>query len=266
MMIRALWTGANGMKAQQTNIDAVANDLSNVNTVGYKKTHVTFADLFYQKLRAAGSVGADDNNLPVGIQVGNGVKVTGTVKQFSQGQALETSIPTNMMIKDPGSNAQSFFPVEIGDDVFYTRDGSFTKDNDGRLTLANGARLQDIQITDEAATNITITEEGRVLYTDEAGTQVDAGRVQLARFSNPAGLEPLGDNLFAQSESSGDATVGDAGTNGYGKIQAQWVEVSNVDAIDEMVKLISAQRAYEFNSRSIQTSDEMLQTVNGLKR
>lgn len=266
MMIRALWSGASGMKAQQTNIDVIANDLTNVNTVGYKKTDVTFADLFYQQLRAAGSVAANENDVPVGIQVGNGVKVTGTVKLFSQGTPKQTYQPTNMMIQDGGSYARNFFPVEVGDKTLYTRDGSFTKDNDGYLTLPSGARLANITIADPEATNITITEEGRIYYTDGAGDQQDAGRLQLATFANPGGLSPLGNNMFEETTSSGTATLGDAGTDGFGSILGQWVEVSNVDAIDEMVKMISAQRAYEFNSRSIQTSDEMLQTVNGLKR
>ncbi|MHC4885257.1 MAG: flagellar basal-body rod protein FlgG [Planctomycetota bacterium] len=268
MMVRSLWTGATGMHAQQTNIDVVANDLANVNTHGYKKNYVTFADLFYQRQRASGVQALSGEALPTGIQVGNGVRVTGTNRIFTRGNAFQTNIGTNMMIRDEGNLSRNFFEVDDGTgNVFYTRDGSFSKDSAGNLVLPNGYILPGITLpTGAQAQDVTITAEGIVQYKDANGATQQAGQVQLATFTNPAGLEPVGDNLFQANESSGTATTGNAGAAGFGDVLGGWVEMSNVNAIDEMVKLISAQRAYEFNSRSIQTSDEMLQTVNNLKR
>jgi flagellar basal-body rod protein FlgG len=267
MMIRALWTAATGMHAQQRHIDVIAHDLTNVNTNGYKKTKLGFADLFYQKLRAAGVTGLGDNNIPVGLQVGNGVRATSTTRIFTKGGAVETQNPVNVMILDRGNAARNFFPIDLGDGrIAYTRDGSFNKDVEGNLVLSNGALYSGAPQIPAGAQDIQIMEDGRVLYNDEAGDQQEAGQLQLATFANPAGLEPIGDNLFTESAASGAATLGNPGEDGYGTIRGGWLESSNVSAIEEMVNMISAQRAYEFNSRSIQTSDEMLQTVNNLKR
>ncbi|MBN1256475.1 MAG: flagellar basal-body rod protein FlgG [Planctomycetes bacterium] len=266
-MSRALWTAATGMHAQQTNVDAIAHDLSNVNTAGYKKTRVNFADLFYQRVRAAGMPGIEGNNLPSGLQIGTGVRVTGTTKQFTIGGALETGNGLNMMIQDNGGIARNFFPVRLADgSIAYTRDGSFTKDSEGNIVLPTGVILDGGITLPEVAQDIFVSPEGEVFYNDEAGDQQSAGQFQIATFANPAGLAPLGDNLFGETDSSGTATLGTPGDDGFGEIRSGYIEISNVSAIEEMVSLISAQRAYEFNSRSIQTSDEMLQTVNNLKR
>ncbi|MFH0911599.1 MAG: flagellar basal-body rod protein FlgG [Planctomycetota bacterium] len=267
MMNRALWTAATGMHAQQTNVDVIAHDLTNVNTNGYKKTTVTFADLFYQRLRAAGIQGRGLNNLPVGIQVGNGVRVTGTTKVFTKGAMIETGNPFNIMINDDGNLARNFFCVDIGGgQIRYTRDGSFQLDADGNLVLSNGAILQGGITVPANAQDPTVTETGVVQYKDETGTTQDAGQLDLATFVNPAGLEPEGDNLFQETPASGPAQAGKPGDAGFATVIGGALELSNVSAIEEIVKLISAQRAYEFNSRTIQTSDEMLQTVNNLKR
>ncbi len=267
MMNRALWTAATGMHAQQKNIDVVAHDLSNVNTTGYKRTHVTFADLAYQRLRAAGIQARGGNEMPAGLQVGHGVRVTGTTKMFLIGGMLETGNPYNMFIQDKGTVARNFFRVDTGDgEIRYTRDGSFNRDAEGNLVLPNGAILQGGITVPEDAQDPTWTADGRLQYRDPAGDIQEAGQLELATFANPAGLEPVGDNLFAQTEASGAEIAGTPGEEGFGTIVGRFVELSNVSAIDEMVKLITAQRAYEFNSRSIQTSDEMLQTVNNLKR
>jgi flagellar basal-body rod protein FlgG len=267
MMVRSLWTAASGMQAQQTNIDLISNDLSNVNTTGFKKSRASFSDLFYQRLRASGVTGLAGNNLPVGLQVGNGVKLTGTSKVFTQGQAVNTGIGTNMMIVDSGNSSRNFFPVQVGDGTIgYTRDGSFTKDNDGNLVLSNGMILDGSPQIPAEAQDITISVNGTIFYNDAAGDQQEAGQIQLATFSNPAGLEPIGDNIFIQTNSSGAATLGAPGDDGFAEVTGNYIEASNVSAIEEMVNMISAQRAYEFNSKSIQTSDEMLQTVNNLKR
>ncbi|MHC4870346.1 MAG: flagellar basal-body rod protein FlgG [Planctomycetota bacterium] len=267
MMVRALWTAATGMHAQQRNIDVIAHDLTNVNTNGYKKTHVNFADLFYQRLRSAGVTGTADNNLPTGLQVGNGVRTTGTTKIFTIGGALETLSPLNMMIMDKGNSARNFFPVDLGDGrTGYTRDGAFSKDDQGNIVNNSGHILSGAPTIPADAQDISITADGRILYRDAAGAQAEAGQIQLSTFANPAGLEPMGDNVFLETTASGAPATGTPGSAGYGEVKGGWVEISNVSAIEEMVNMISAQRAYEFNSKTIQTSDEMLQTVNNLKR
>ncbi len=268
MMIRALWSAATGMRAQQFNIDTIAHDLTNVNTTGYKKTHVNFQDLFYQSLRAAGVQGGP-NNVPVGIYVGHGTRVAGTTKIFTQGGALETGIWSDMMIVDGGNRARNFFGVQMPDGTTaYTRDGSFRADEEGRLVTTDGYLLfpQPGQIPSDAV-EVTITAQGVVQYRLQGQDQPqEAGQVNLYTFPNPAGLRPAGDSLFTETPASGASLQGAPGDVGFGEIRGGWLETSNVDAITEMVNMISAQRAYEFNSRSIQTSDEMLQMVNNLKR
>lgn len=271
-MIRSLWSGATGMKAMQFYIDTIAHDLTNTNTNGYKKKIPQFQDLFYQSTRASGLLAGTDGtvNLPVGVQVGLGVKVEGTTPVMTVGAAVETGIWSNMMIDDRSSNmVRSFFQVDIGNgQVAYTRDGSFSIDDQGRLVTVDGYFLnpQPGNI-DPNQTQVQISTEGRIFQMLPGGTDMqEVGQVQLFSFMNPAGLEPLGGNLWRESASSGAAQAGNPATAGYGLIRAGFIEQSNVDAISEMVNMIAAQRAYEFNSRSITTSDEMLQTVNGLKR
>ncbi len=267
-MIRALWSAATGMRAQQTNIDSIANDLTNVNTNGYKKRHVNFQDLFYQSVRSAGVQGGDAN-VPVGIEIGHGVKVGAIAPIFTQGGATETNITTNLMIVDGGNSARNFFSVTRPDGtVAYTRDGNFIKNNEGELTTSDGLRMNPpITGIPASATELTITAEGRVMYTPAQGqAPVELARIQLHTFQNPAGLQPIGLNLWMETPASGAVTTGNPGDAGFGSVQSGWLETSNVDAISEMVNMIAAQRSYEFNSRSIQASDEMLQTVNSLKR
>ncbi len=272
MMIRSLWSGATGMQAMQFYIDAIAHDLTNTNTTGYKKKTVQFQDLLYQTTRASGLQGGTDGevNLPVGVQVGLGVKVAGTTPVMTVGAAVQTGNWSHMMIEEPNSNmVRNFFQVDIGNgEVAYTRDGSFTLDDQGRLVTVDGFFLdpQPGNI-DPNETQVQISPEGRI-YQKLPGEDemAEVGRIQLFSFVNPAGLEPMGSNLWRQSESSGDAQQGNPAEDGYGSILSGFLEQSNVDAISEMVNMISAQRAYEFNSKSITTSDEMLQTVNGLKR
>lgn len=267
MMIRALWSAATGMHAQQKNIDTIAHDLTNVNTTGYKRVLPTFADLFYQRLRSAGVIGANGNNMPVGLQVGNGVRMTSTMRIFDRGTPIETANPLNMMIEDTGAEARNFFPIDLGQGrTVYTRDGTFNKDNEGNIVLSDGGLLLGAPQVPATAQDITVTADGRIMYMDENNVQQEAGQIQLATFSNPAGLEPMGNNYFAETAASGNATLGNPSTPGFGEVRGSWIEGSNVSAIEEMVNMISAQRSYDFNSKSIQTSDEMLQTVNNLKR
>ena len=272
MMIRSLWSGATGMKAMQFHIDAIAHDLTNVNTNGYKKKIVNFQDLLYQTTRASGLQGGTDGgvNLPVGVQVGLGVKVAGTTPVMTVGAVVETGNWFDMMIEEPQANMiRNFFQIDLGNgEVGYTRDGNFRVDDQGRLMTTDGYFLnpQPGNIADNAVA-VQITPEGRVTQRLPGETEFqEVGRIQLFTFINPAGLEPIGNNRFIESESSGAAQQGNPGEDGFGRIQAGFIEQSNVDAISEMVNMIAAQRAYEFNSKSITTSDEMLQTVNGLKR
>ncbi len=265
MMIRSLWTGATGMRAMQSNIDAISNDLANVNTNGYKKRYLSFQDLFYQNLRAAGLQGGDgDTNIPVGIQIGNGVKLSATTPVFTHGNPFQTNVWSNMMISDN----TSFFSVTMADGRnAYTRDGTFQVDANGELLTADGLSMNPpITGIPTGALNPQVSLGGIVSYEDpNSGQTVEVGQVELYSFVNPAGLEAYGESLWLETDSSGVPTQGQPNTDGFGSVQGGWVEGSNVDAVTEMVNMISAQRAYEFNSKSIQTSDAMLQTVNALK-
>ncbi len=267
-MIRALWTGATGMRAQQFMIDSIAHDLTNVNTVGYKKKFVSFTDLFYQGLRASGVQG-QQGYLPTGIQVGHGVRVSGTAPMLTRGNAIETGTWSDMMIEDSGNITRNFFRILLPDGTYaYTRDGTFRVDDQGRLATNDGYFLDPLpgNIPNDAV-QVTVTPEGYVEVIQGADrTATRIGQISLWTFANPGGLEPIGENLWKESATSGAAQQGTPGSEGFGKIRSGWLEQSNVDAITEMVNMIAAQRAYEFNSRSIQTSDEMLQTVNSLKR
>lgn len=271
-MIRSLWTGATGMKAMQFYIDSISHDLANVNTTGYKKKIVNFHDLLYQTSRSAGLQGGTDGaiNLPVGIQVGLGVQVAGTTPVMTVGSVMETGNWSDMMIVEEQANmVRNFFRIDIGNgNVAYTRDGSFTPDAEGRLTTSDGFLLDPQPGAVAAnAVSVQITPEGRIFQQLPGETELqEVGQIQLFSFMNPAGLTPLGNNRWMESEASGEAQQGAPGTDQFGTINSRFLEQSNVDAISEMVNMIAAQRAYEFNSKSITTSDEMLQTVNGLKR
>lgn len=266
MMIRSLWTGATGMQAMQENIDAIAHDLTNVNTNGYKRRHLNFQDLFYQNLRASGLQGGEEgNNLPVGIQIGNGVRLSATTPVFTVGSATQTELWSDVMIDD----STSFFGVTLANGQrAYTRDGSFRLNDQGELRTVDGLALDPpIQGIPTGAQNLSVTLGGMVQYTDPANNQtVDAGQINLYNFINPAGLQATGNSLWMETASSGAPTQGLPSTQGYGEVRGGWIEGSNVDAVTEMVNMISAQRSYEFNSRSIQTADSMLQTVNQLKQ
>jgi len=269
-MVRSLWSGATGMKAMQTNMDVIAHDLTNINTTGYKKRVVNFQDLLYQTMRAAGLQGGNGVNLPVGVQVGLGVRVSGTTPVMTVGPFNETGNWYDMAIEErQATGIRNFFRINMGDDTYaYTRDGSFRVDSDGYLVTIDGFYL-DPQPGPVAAnaTSWQVTREGSVqqLLPGETIYQ-EVGQINLFTFINPAGLDPIGGNLWAESAASGEAQEGIPGEDGFGTIRSGFIEMSNVDAISEMVNMIAAQRAYEFNSKSITTSDEMLATVNQLKR
>jgi len=269
MMVRSLWTGATGMQAMQFQIDTIANDLSNINTHGYKKKQVNFQDLLYQTVRASGVQGSNDVNWPVGIQVGHGVKVAGTTPVMTMGALMQTTNQYDIALTDPeGLPVRSFFRITMPDGSYtYTRDGNFRRTSEGNLATSDGLLLSDAVQIDDTALYVNIGEDGRVFQKLPGQDDLqEVGQLMVYTFANPAGLTPVGGNRYKVSPSSGDPMESVPGEDGAATMRQSFLETSNTDAITEMVNMISAQRAYEFNSRSIQTSDEMLQTINTLKR
>lgn len=260
-MMRSLWTSATGMVAQQLNIDVISNNLSNVNTAGFKKSRAEFEDLMYQTMKIAGSATEGDNNVPVGIQVGMGVRPTAVHKFFSQGDFQNTGNPLDMAIEGEG-----FFQVLVGDQLMYTRAGAFKLNQDGTVVTANGYILQPEFAVPEDAKSISVSETGRLSALDANGEEVAGADLTLHTFINPAGLDARGRNLYSPTEASGDPIEGIPGTDNVGTVAQGFLEMSNVEVVDEMVAMIVGQRAYEMNSKSIQTSDAMLQTAVQLKR
>ncbi|MDR2482925.1 MAG: flagellar basal-body rod protein FlgG [Treponema sp.] len=264
-MVRSLWTGASGMIGQQANIDTISNNLANVNTSGYKKVRADFEDLLYQTVKTAGTPATEDTVVPVGIQMGHGVKVAATQRMFSQGSLQNTENVYDMAIQGEG-----FFRIQMYDgSSAYTRDGAFKVDSDGRLVTSNGYWvLPEITMPENfLPQTIAVTQNGRVtVKIPNSDEPVQVGQLELYRFPNPVGLSAVGENLFKVTNASGDPIPGRPGYEGMGTIVHKFLEMSNVSVVREMVDLIVAQRAYEFNSRTIQTSDNMLGTATGLKR
>ena len=264
-MVRSLWTAATGMNGQQANIDTVANNLSNVNTSGFKKQRVEFEDLIYQTVKTAGTPATEDTITPVGVQMGHGVKVGATLRMFDQGSLQNTG-----NISDVAIQGEGFFRVLQYDGSYgYTRDGSFKIDANRQLVTANGLKvLPEITFPEGYRQDtINISQDGRVtVRVADQDTPVEVGQVELYRFENPAGLSAAGENLYKQTPASGNSIAGRPGFEGFGKSIHKFLEMSNVSTVSEMVSMIVAQRAYEFNSKAIQTSDNMLQTAASLKR
>lgn len=262
-MIRSLHTAATGMEAQQLNMDVIANNLANVNTRGFKKSRVDFQDLLYQTIRTAGASQAQGVQIPTGIQVGLGSRTAAIQKLFTQGDFQQTDGKLDMIIQGDG-----FFQVMLpSGELAYTRDGSFKIDGQGKLVTSDGYAVQPEITIPSGARDISIGEDGTVSATiGGEGVAQELGQIQLVNFINPAGLESLGRNLYAQKESSGEPIPGTAGQDGLGTLMQGFVEMSNVKVVEEMVSMILAQRAYEVNSKSIQAADEMLNTANNLRR
>ncbi|MDK9698971.1 MAG: flagellar basal-body rod protein FlgG [bacterium] len=262
-MIRALRTAASGMFAEQLKIDTVANNLSNVNTSGYKKQTVQFQDLIYQSTHTAAAGQGDGTLAPVPIAVGHGVRPISTDRIFTQGSPTETNNPLDVMVEGTG-----FFQVTRADGrIAYTRDGTFKLSSDGTVVTSGGYRLEPELRIPEDATSIVIGRDGAIAVTTLSSAQTETvGQLELAKFVNPAGLNPLGQNLFEETSSSGMPTVANPGQEGIGEVVQGYYEASNVAVVEEMVAMILAQRAYEANSKSIITADSMLQVVNSLKR
>ncbi|KXS45307.1 MULTISPECIES: flagellar basal-body rod protein FlgG [unclassified Candidatus Frackibacter] len=261
-MIRSLWTAATGMKAQQLNIDTISNNLANVNTSGFKKSRVNFQDLMYQSLRAAGTPNNQGSQVPTGIEVGHGVRPAATQKLFSQGSFKKTGNPLDVAIEGDG-----FFQVIRPDGrIAYTRDGSLKRDNNGRIVTSDGYPIQPEITIPEDSVKVTVTAEGNVLAKQANGQLEELGQIELARFSNAAGLKSIGRNLFVQTPASGEPIAGVPAEDGFGTLAQGYLEMSNVKVVEEMVNMIAAQRAYEINSKAIKASDQMLQQANNLKR
>ncbi len=242
-MMRSLYTGASGMVAQQLNIDVISNNLANVNTTGFKKSRAEFEDLMYQTMKIAGSITEGDNSLPVGIQVGMGVRPTAVHKFFTQGDFQNTGNALDVAIEGDG-----FFQVEVNGDLMYTRSGSFKLNQDGTVVTANGYILQP---------EFAVPAEGQ---------EIAGAEIPIYTFINPAGLDARGRNLYTPTEASGDEQEGVPGEDNVGTLAQGFLEMSNVEVVDEMVNMIVGQRAYEVNSKSIQTSDSMLGIAVQLKR
>ena len=258
-MIRALWTAATGMEAQQISQDVVANNLANINTVGFKKARADFQDLMYQIYSKAGAETSGGDQLPVGIEIGMGVKPVAVQKMFTQGDYMQTGNQFDFAIEGDG-----FFQLDNNGTTVYTRAGSFRTDKDGMLCNAEGLKMiPAVSIPDDMD---TFTVDSGGTYTITVGLTQTTGRIELAKFINPAGLTSLGRNLYDETDASGTATVGNPGEDGVGTLSQTFLEMSNVNVVDEMVKMIVGQRAYEINSKAIQTADAMLQMANSLKR
>jgi flagellar basal-body rod protein FlgG len=262
-MIRSMYSAATGMKAQQLYMDTISHNLSNVNTTGYKRSKIEFQDLMYQTLKEAGVRNAEGEMAPCGIEVGLGVKPAATQKIFEQGSFNSTGNSMDVAISGEG-----FYQVAMPDGtIAYTRDGSFKTTSDGTIVNSDGYPiLPQISIPD-GSQQLTISPTGQVtviLPGQETSTEI--GQMELARFINPAGLRALGGNLYGVSDASGEALIETPKTNGMGELQQGSIEASNVQVVDEMVNMITAQRAYEIVSKSIQVSEEMLQIANNLKR
>ena len=261
-MLRAFSTSATGMMAQEMLVDTIANNLANVNTTGFKRSQVEFQDLLYEKMKEAGTEISPGINAPTGSEVGSGVRVAATLRVFSVGEFHNTGRKLDIAIRGNG-----FLSVLMPNgDTRYTRDGSLQINADGQLvTLAGHQIAPSIAVPTDAAT-IDIGADGGVNVTDSTGARSVVGTIQLARFVNPSGLTAQGDNLFAASDASGAEVTGTAGQDGFGTIQSGFLEKSNVQMVNELVNLITAQRAYEINSRAIRAGDEMLRNTNNLFR
>ena len=260
-MLRALYSSASGMEAQEMNLDVIANNLANVNTTGFKKAKIEFQDLLYQTTSAAGAQQGAGNQLPTGVQVGHGAKVAATSRVFTTGEITPTGERMDIAIDGDG-----FLQVQMPDGTLaYSRAGALKVGNDGVVKTSEGLPvLSGFQAIPAGTTNVTISNTGFVTINGANGES--NFQIQLARFINPSGLEGIGRNLYRETQASGQAELGNPGESGFGTVQQGYLEMSNVKVVEEMVKLIMAQRAYEVNSKSVQAADDNLRVAAGLRR
>ena len=264
MGVTALHTAATGMAAQLKYIDVIANNMANINTHGFRRDRVNFADLFYSAETLMGSRGPGDRVRPSAIQVGNGVRMVSTQKIFEHGGVEKTDNELDLAIT---KDENAFFPIELpGGQTVYTRNGAFTRNEEGTIVTADGDPLAGGIAIPNGTTQVTIARDGTVTAIDPVTPQgVTLGQIQIARFLNPAGLRPLGDNVLAETAASGAPIVVTPGEQGAGQILQFHLENSNVQAVKELVKFIQAQRSYEINSNVVRTSDQALQLANNLR-
>jgi flagellar basal-body rod protein FlgG len=260
-MMRSLQIAKTGMEAQQTQLDHISNNLANSATNGYKRSHAVFEDLMYQTLRQSGAASTEQTTVPTGLQVGLGTRAVATSRQFSQGSLQQTTNNLDVAVK-----GQGFFQIQMPDGTTgYTRDGAFQVDAQGQLVTNNGYTVQPGITIPANAQSVTIAADGVVSAAIPGQTlPQQVGQLQLASFVNPSGLEPRGQNLYAETASSGTPNAGAPGSNGLGQLAQGFVEGSNVNVVEELVSMIQTQRAYELNSKAIQTSDQMLQRLSQL--
>ncbi|PCM46072.1 flagellar basal-body rod protein FlgG [Marinobacter sp. ANT_B65] len=254
----ALWVSKTGLSAQDTNMSTISNNLANVNTTGFKRDRAVFQDLLYQINRQPGGMNTQNSELPSGLQLGTGVRVVGTAKQFTQGNLQITEQPLDLAVDGRG-----FLQIELPDgQTAYTRDGQFQLNADGDVVTPEGYALQPNINVPENATTVTIGKDGTVTaITDDEAAPINLGQITLVSFINPQGLQAIGNNLFKETNSSGDPAEGEPGLAGLGSLEQGMVESSNVEVVEELVNMITTQRAYEMNSKVVATTDEMLQFI-----
>ncbi|TEA79411.1 flagellar basal-body rod protein FlgG [Allopusillimonas ginsengisoli] len=261
-MIRSLWIAKTGLESQQTNMDVISNNLANVNTTGFKRSRAVFEDLMYQTLRQPGAQVGPAGQLPSGLQIGTGARTVATQRIHTQGNLKDTGNSLDIAIQGRG-----FLQVEMPDGSFaYTRDGSLQVDQSGQLVTAGGYPIQPPVSIPDNALSVTIARDGLVSVTQAgaAGTNVEVGQIQLATFVNPTGLQSAGENLYVETDASGAANLAQPGLDGAGLVLQQYNETSNVNVAEELVNMITTQRAYEMNSKVVQTSDQMLARLTQL--
>jgi flagellar basal-body rod protein FlgG len=254
-MLSALWVAKTGLSAQDTNLTTISNNLANVSTTGFKRDRAEFQDLLYQIKRQPGAQSTQDNQLPSGLQLGTGVRIVGTQKNFTEGSLQTTDQPLDMAI-----NGDGFFQITMPDGtISYTRDGTFHLNSDGQVVTANGFPLEPALVVPEDTKSFTVGEDGTVSVTTAGNsTPTVIGNIQTASFINPAGLQASGNNLFTETAASGAPQIGTPGLNGLGTVLQNTLENSNVSTVEELVNMITTQRAYEMNSKVISTADQML--------
>jgi flagellar basal-body rod protein FlgG len=261
--MKALYIASTGMAAQERNVEVISNNIANMRTTGFKRQRAEFQDLLYQNFRRAGAQTSDTGTMvPVGVEIGSGVKTAATARIMSQGNVNPTEKELDLAVRGEG-----FFIIQMPDGrTAYTRDGSFERDGQGQLVTADGYTVQPGIAVPDNANTISISPDGVVealLGTDTTATQL--GQLQLARFVNKAGLDAIGDNLFVETAASGPAQVGLPNADGYGNVLQSYLELANVNAVTEIADLIAAQRAYEMNARVISGADEMLSATSQMR-
>jgi flagellar basal-body rod protein FlgG len=254
----ALWVSKTGLSAQDTNMSTISNNLANVNTTGFRRDRAVFQDLLYQVNRQPGGLNTQNTELPSGLQLGTGVRVVGTAKQFTQGNLQITEQPLDVAV-----NGRGFLQVQMPDDqTAYTRDGQFQLNSDGDVVNPSGYALEPNINIPANATNVTIGRDGTVTaVTDDQAAPINLGQITLADFINPQGLQAIGNNLFKQTNASGDPAEGEPGLAGLDSLEQGSIESSNVEVVEELVNMITTQRAYEMNSKVVSTVDQMLQFI-----